>query len=85
MPKTTSAQKALRQNISRNKRNNERKSNIKMVVKKFKKLIETNQIKEAELYLPTVYKTLDKIGKSGLIKHGKINRIKSRLTKKIKK
>ncbi len=85
MPKTTSAQKALRQNIRRRKRNIEQKANIRVAVKKFKKLIATNQIKEAESYLPTIYKTVDKMGKRGLIKRGKVNRIKSRLSKKIKK
>ncbi len=85
MPKTTSAKKALRQNVRRRARNLERKSNIKMVVKKFRKLIETKQIKEAEAYLPTLFKTIDKMGKEKLLKRGKADRMKSRLSKKLKK
>jgi ribosomal protein S20 len=83
MPRTTSAQKALRQNVRRRKRALARGAHVKMVVKKFKKLIESHQIKEAEAYLPTLYKTIDKMGKEKFLKSGKANRMKSRFSKKL--
>lgn len=83
MPKTHSAQKALRQNIKRRKKNIERKSKIKQVTKQFLKLLKESKQEEAKEYLKTVYKTVDKIQKVKLIKKGKANRIKSRLTRKL--
>jgi len=56
-----------------------------MVIKKFKNLIETKQTKEAEAYLPTLFKTIDKMGKEKLLKRGKVDRMKSRLSKKLRK
>jgi len=38
---------------------------------------------EAKNYLPKIYKTLDKLVKVDFIKSGKVNRLKSRLTKKL--
>lgn len=85
MPKTKSAQKALRQSIVRRKRNIKRKAAIKNEVKNFKKLIAEKKFDEAKASLPKVMKTVDKIAKTGLIKKGKADRIKSRLSKKIQK
>lgn len=85
MPKTKSAKKALRQNKDRRLRNIERKDKIKKEIKAFKKLIIEKKIEEAAKLLPRVMKVVDKVSKSGLIKKGKASRIKSRLSKKIKK
>lgn len=83
MPVTRSAKKALRQNIRRRARNLERKRKIKEVIKKFKKLVQENKIEEARAFLPQVYKTLDKVAKTGYIKKNKAARLKSRLARKL--
>lgn len=85
MPKTTSAKKALRQNIRRRAENTTRKQNVKSVVKQYRKLLNEGKAEEAKQLLPSVYKTIDKVAKTKLIKKGKADRIKSRLAKKLPK
>lgn len=85
MPKIASAKKALRQNIRRRTRNLSRKQNIKSTVKQYKKLLSEGKTDEAKQLLPAVYKTIDKVAKTKLIKKGKADRMKSRLTKKLAK
>ena len=85
MPKTTSAKKALRQNVRRKAENLTRKQNVKSVVKQYRKFLNEGKIEEAKEILPSVYKTIDKVTKKNLIKKGKANRMKSRLTKKLPK
>lgn len=60
-----------------------RKGQLKSVIKGFVKLVKEKNTEEAKKALPGVYKTVDKMGKTKLIKKGTANRIKSRLTKKI--
>jgi small subunit ribosomal protein S20 len=81
MPITKSAKKALRQNVRRRKTNIKRKTELKSVIKQYKKLIEAGQKQEAKKYLSQVYKKLDKSAKVNLIKKNKAARLKSRLTK----
>ena len=76
MPITSSAKKALRQNIRRRAVNLSRKKTLLEVVKKFKK---TPGIEELKL----VYQKLDKAAKAGLIKRNTAARLKSRLSKKL--
>lgn len=83
MPRTKSAQKALRQNETRRSRNIARKQRIKSAVKGFSKLVKEKNLEEAKRALADVYKTVDKISKNKIIKKGKADRIKSRLTKKL--
>lgn len=83
MPRIKSAKKALRQNLRRRKRNLAYKIKTKEATKKFKKLVAENKPEEARVFLPQVYKALDKMAKSGYIKSGRASRIKSRLTKKL--
>jgi small subunit ribosomal protein S20 len=82
MPITKSAKKAFRQSVSRREMNLDRKKKINTTIKEFKKLVEAGKLEEAQKYLPQVYKTLDKMTKVGLIKRGKADRFKSRLSKK---
>jgi len=84
MPRIKSAKKALRQSIRRRSQNLERKNRMKTVIKQFKKLAAGGQFEEAKKYLPRVYKTIDKMAKVNLIKHGKASRLKSRLAKKLR-
>ncbi|MEK7593414.1 MAG: 30S ribosomal protein S20 [Patescibacteria group bacterium] len=96
MPITKSAEKALRQNVRRRKINLKRKTDLKSVIKQFKKLVteykkaepgseRSSAIREeAKKYLAQVYKKLDKSAKVNLIKKNKASRLKSRLTKLLK-
>jgi len=81
MPITKSAKKALRQNVRRRKMNVKRKTELKSVIKQYKKLIDTGQKEEAKKYLSQVYKKLDKSAKVNLIKKNKAGRLKSRLSR----
>lgn len=84
MPITKSAKKALRQNIRRRKVNVKRKTELKSVIKEYKKLATSNK-DEAKKYLSQVYKKLDKSAKINLIKKNRAARLKSRLSKLIAK
>ena len=84
MPRTKSAKKALRQNIRRRERNLRTGTDLKEVIRKFKKFVEKKNLGEARSFLPQVYKKLDKLAKVGFIKKNKAARLKSRLSKKIK-
>lgn len=85
MPNTKSAIKALRQSIKRRSQNILRKTAYRDAVKEVKKLIASAQILEAEKLVPQIYKTLDKAAKTMAIKKNKANRLKSRITKAIRK
>ncbi len=85
MPITQSAKKALRQNARRHKRNAKKKTELKAVIKKYKKLVAAKSIDEAKKYLAVVYKKLDKAAKTNLIKKNTAARLKSRLTKLVNK
>jgi small subunit ribosomal protein S20 len=83
MPRIKSAKKALRQNVRHRTRNRARKSHIKIEIKNFRKLIGEKKLTEAAAAFPNVMQAVDKVAKSGYIKKGKANRIKSRLAKKL--
>jgi len=85
MPIIKSAKKALRQSKRRRIRNIQKKKKLMEALKEIKKLVSEKKIKEAKSLLPQTYKLLDKAAKTGLIKEGKANRIKSRLTKLVNK
>jgi len=85
MPITKSAKKALRQSVSRKKRNTVRKEVYKKEIKDIKALLSAKNSSDAEKKLATVYKALDKAAKTGAIKKNKASRLKSRIAKKFKK
>lgn len=85
MPRTASAKKALRQNIRRRAVNITRKQKMKSVIKQYRRFLNEKKTDEARQQLNVVYKTIDKVAKTKLIKKGKANRIKSRLAKKLSK
>lgn len=80
MPKTSSAKKALRQNIKRRVVNLERKKALKSVIKEYQKLVSAKKLDEAKTQLSKVFKALDKSAKVDLIKKNKASRLKSRLS-----
>lgn len=81
MPKKKSAKKALRQSKKKRAHNLFYKKKIKTLLKTYKKLLEENKIDQAREVLPQIYKILDKAAKEKVIKKGKANRLKSKLTK----
>jgi len=84
MPITQSAKKALRQNVRRHKRNLRKRTELKSVIKKYKKIITDGNMDEAKKYLSEVYKKLDKAAKTNLLKKNTAARLKSRLAKLLK-
>jgi ribosomal protein S20 len=56
---------------------------MKRAIKKQNTLVEQGKKEEAEKNIRNVYKVLDKAARKNVIKEGKADRIKSRLTKKL--
>jgi len=84
MPITKSAEKALRQNVRRRKRNVAGSDKLKTAIKRYKKLVIAGNATEAKTNLPAIYRLLDKSAKTGLIKSNRASRLKSRLTRQLK-
>lgn len=89
MPRTKSAEKALRKSLKRREINRQRKEKIKLRVREFLSAIKDKDVNLAKKRLSLVYKELDKAGKS-FFHQNKVNRLKSRyaqilssLTKKV--
>lgn len=80
MPITRSAQKALRQNKTRNARNTVRKDAYKTQVTGFRKLVVAKKLDDAAKALPAVFKALDKAARAKVIEKNKASRLKSRLS-----
>lgn len=85
MPITQSAKKALRQNKTRSKRNNKKKEIYKKLVKEFRKLVSGKDADKAKEKLAKVFQSLDKAAKTKVIEKNKASRLKSRLSKLLKK
>jgi len=85
MPITSSAKKALRQNIKRRAKNTNRRTKIKDLIKEARILIAKKKTEEAKKILPQIYKIIDKGAKVGLMKKNTASRKKSRITKLINK
>jgi len=81
MPNTTSAKKALRQNLRRRILNLKRKEDYKDAVKSLRKLVATKKMDEAKAALAKAYQALDKAAKTKVIEKNKASRLKSRLTR----
>jgi len=81
MPNTTSAQKALRQSLTRRAKNITKKVAIKAAIKK---LTQTKDKNEKSQSLSLAYKSIDKAAKGGVIHKNKAARIKSRMAKRNK-
>ena len=80
MPNLPTSIKDLRQNKRRNVFNDRLRNRMKRAIKKQNTLVEEGKQTEAEKNLRHVYKVLDKSAKKNVIKKGKADRIKSRLT-----
>ena len=84
MPRIKSAEKALRQNEKRRVQNLRKKREIKLAVKNLEKSLSKKDNENAEKYLRTAFKKIDKASKTFIHKN-KANRLKSRLSKKVNK
>jgi len=82
MPNSASAKKELRKSKKRQLRNNKTENNLKDLIKKSRKAIETKDASAKELVAKTL-RALDKAAGKGVIKKNTSNRKKSRLHKKL--
>ena len=83
MPQTRTALRALKKAQKRRLRNLKVKRTLKETIKKFKKLLQSENFQEAEKFLPLVYKTIDMAASKGVIHKNTASRKKSRLSKKL--
>jgi small subunit ribosomal protein S20 len=82
---TKSAKKAARQSLKRNAQNSVYKNKIKDLIKRARVLVLAKKMEEAKKLLPSIYQSLDKAAKVGVIKKNNASRRKSRLAKLIDK
>jgi len=85
MPNLKTSIKDLRQNERRKVVNDRLRNRVKKSIKKQATLLKENAIAEGEKNLRNIYKVLDKAAKKNIIKKGKADRIKSRLTRNLNK
>jgi len=85
MPNTKSAKKELRKSKVTSAKNLAEKKNIKDLIKKISKVIETGKLEETKDLIKQFQKAVDKAVKRGWLKQNTGNRKKSRLVAKIKK
>ncbi|MFA5633657.1 MAG: 30S ribosomal protein S20 [Candidatus Dojkabacteria bacterium] len=85
MPNLQTSIKDLRQNKRRKIYNDRLRKRMKRAIKKQNSLIEESKQADAERNIKNVYKVLDKAAKKNVIKKGKADRIKSRLTNNLNK
>lgn len=83
MPIIQSAKKAVRGSLRKKAFNDRRKRVMKEVIKKIEKLAKTDKVEAGKL-LSSVYQTIDKAAKKGVIKKNNAARKKSRLSKLVK-
>ena len=85
MPITSSAKKALRASKKKHVFNLRRKSTIEKGMKEFRRLITAQKVADATKLVPSIYQSLDKAVKTGLIKANNASRTKSRVMAAIKR
>jgi len=85
MPNLKTSIKDLRKSQRRETINNRLRSRVKRVTKKHADLVKQGNNEEVKKNLKNVYKILDKAAKKNVIKKGKADRLKSRLTKHLNK
>ena len=80
MPNTSSAKKALRQNVRRRELNEARKDAYKKSVKALRNAVTKKSLDKLPEKLKEAYQALDKAAKNKVIEKNKADRLKSRLT-----
>lgn len=81
MPITSSAKKALRGSMRKKAVNDRRKKTMKDEIKKIEKLVKDKKVADAQKMLSSVYSTIDKAAKKGVIKKNNASNKKSRLAR----
>lgn len=81
MPNTSSAKKALRQNITARSRNKHFSALYKESVKGLEKAVKNSSIEEAKSILSKVYSNIDKLVKKNIIHKNNWSRKKSKFAK----
>lgn len=84
MPNTSSAKKALRQNITRRSRNRHFNALYKEALKDLETVIKTGDAKKAATLLPAAYSRIDTLVKKNIIHINNAARKKSALAKRVK-
>jgi len=83
LPRSKSAQKAVRSGKRKQARNRSMKSATKTNITKAEKLIRENDLESAQIAVQTTISVLDKAAKKGVIHPNTVSRRKSRLMKKL--
>lgn len=83
MPIKRSAYKELRKAKLRHYKNISTRTELKTIVKKFQKLIETKKVDEAKKSIPALISKIDRAASKGIIKQNTASRKISRLMKKL--
>lgn len=74
-----SAKKRIRQTIKRRERNRALRSTLRTEIKKYKSLLEENELDQAQESYPAVQKAIDKAVTKGILHYKTAARYKSRL------
>lgn len=85
MANIKSAMKRARQNVKRREQNHYYRTTARGYIKKVRKLIEQDNLEEAEATLQATVKALDKAAQKGVIHPNNAARRKSRLMKALNK
>jgi len=85
MPNLKTSIKELRKNKRKEEINDRLRNRVKRATKKQAKLVDSGNLEESKKNIKNVYKVLDKAAKKNVIKKGKADRLKSRLTKNLNK
>jgi small subunit ribosomal protein S20 len=85
MPNLQASIKDLRATQRRTEINDRLRNRIKKATKKQNALVKDGSLEEGKKNIKHVYKVIDKAAKKHVIKKGKADRIKSRLTKNLNK
>ena len=81
MPNTSSAKKALRQNVTARSRNKHFSALYKESVKGLEKAVKNNSLEEAKTLLSKVYSSIDKLVKKNIIHKNNGSNKKSKFAK----
>ncbi|MFQ5740702.1 MAG: 30S ribosomal protein S20 [Acidobacteriota bacterium] len=81
MANSQSAIKRIRQSGIRRLNNRSSRSRMRTIIKRFRHLVEQQELGEAREKLPQVYAVIDRTSQKGLIHANTAARYKSRLTK----
>ena len=80
-----SALKRARQNVKRRDRNRQLRSGFRTEIKKFRSMIDEKKLDDAQGYLATIHKVIDRACTKGVLPKNTASRYKSNLTVSLNK